>query len=425
MRIAIIASGTRGDVEPYVALGKGLQQAGHVVRLVTHANFEPLIRSHGVEFWPVAGDVQDVAQGMTGQLERGNFVAILREMSKQAEIGAISLAQSALAACRGMDLVLGGLAGLFVGFAIAQKLGLPYMQAYYAPFTPTRAFPSFLVRKQPPLLGGAFNRLSYHLARQMMWQSFRSADNRARKEVLALPPAPFSGPYSDPRLRECPVLYGYSPSVIPPPDDWGQDIHVTGYWFLDEPAEWTPPPGLARFLKAGPLPVYVGFGSMSTRDPQATARLIFDALARAGQRGIVLSGWGGMVAADAPNNIYMLDTAPFAWLFPRMAAVVHHGGAGTTAAGLRAGVPSIVVPFFADQPFWGQRVAALGAGPQPIPRKQLTAERLAAAVTQAVSNPQMRSRAADLGAKIRAEDGIGCATKVIAEWGKRRAKAVR
>lgn len=411
MRIAIFASGSRGDIEPYVALGKGLTRAGHVVRLVTHANFEPLVTAHGLELWPVAGDVQDVAQGMAALLERGNFLAIMAEMGRAAEQGALSLAEAGLAACRGVDLILAGIGGVFVGMALAEKLDLPLVQAYYIPFTPTRAYPSFLVPALP-IKSGALNRLSYHAARQVMWQAFRRADTRARRAMLGMRPAPFFGPLNDGRAARYPVLYGYSPAVIPPPADWTNTV-VTGYWFLDPAEAWTPPPALADFIAAGPPPVYIGFGSMSSRNPAATARLVLAAVARAGQRAVILSGWGGMAAADVPASVYLLDGAPFAWLFPRMAAVVHHGGAGTTAAGLRAGVPSVIVPFFGDQPYWGGRVAALGAGPAPIPRQRLTVERLAAAIEQAVNDREMRQRAADLGAAIRAEDGVACAVATI------------
>ncbi len=188
---------------------------------------------------------------------------------------------------------------------------------------------------------------------------------------------------------------------------------MTGYWFLDPEEAWTPPADLAEFLQAGAPPIFIGFGSMSPRDPAAMMQVILQALARTQQRGIILSGWGGLHAADLPDAVYMLDSIPFSWLFPRVAAVVHHGGAGTTAAGLRAGVPSIIVPFFADQPFWGQRVADLGVGSQPIPRKQFTADRLAQAIEIAVTDQAMQQRAADLGAAIRSEDGIARAVEVI------------
>ena len=399
----------------YLALGKGLKQAGHVMRLVTHQNFEGFVNSYGVEFWPVEGSVQDIAQSidMRAPLEGGNFLAIMSQMAREAQQGALAWAKGGLAACRGMDLVIAGIGGVFIGIALAEKLRLPLLQAYYIPFTPTRAYPSFLFPRLPPWFGGALNRLSYQLARQMMWQGFRSADGLARRDVLGLPSAPFWGPFNADCLQHCPILYGFSPSVIPRPSDWDNNTHVTGYWFLDPADDWTPPAALMEFLQAGPPPVYVGFGSMSSRNPEQTAALILQALAQAKQRAIMLSGWGGLRKADLPDTVLMVDSIPFSWLFPRVAAVVHHGGAGTTAAGLRAGVPSVVVPFFGDQPFWGQRVAGLGVGPQPIPRRKLTVERLAQAIQEALTDQTMRQRAADLGAKIQAEDGIARAVALV------------
>jgi UDP:flavonoid glycosyltransferase YjiC (YdhE family) len=415
MRIAIVAPGSRGDVEPYIALGKGLEEAGHIVRLVTHQNFETLVKSHGIEIWPIESNVQDIAQSkeMSGRLEKGNFLSIMSQMAKEAKRGAIHLAEGGSAACEGMDMVLAGIGGLFVGLSLAEKFELPFLQAYYIPFTPTRAYPSFPFSQLPSWFGGSVNRLSYHLTRQIMWQSYRSADRLARQKVLDLPAAPFWGPYKSDRVHHRPILYGFSPSVIPQPSDWDDSIHVTGYWFLDPPDDWTPPRALIDFLEAGSPPVYVGFGSMSNRKPEETADLVLQALARTQQRGIMLSGWSGLHKADFPDSVFMLDYIPFSWLFPRVAAVVHHGGAGTTAAGLRAGVPSIVIPFFGDQPFWGQRVAELGVGPEPIPRRKLTVERLAQAIQKALTDQEMCQRAADLGSKIQAEDGIARAVAVV------------
>jgi UDP:flavonoid glycosyltransferase YjiC (YdhE family) len=417
VRIAIIASGSRGDVQPYVALGVGLRESGHEIRLVTHDDFETLVRSRGLAFCPVKGSVRAIAQGqeMRKHIEKGQFLALLAQMAKAAERAAVHLAEGGLAACQGMDLILAGIGGGYIGLALAEKLGIPLLQAYYAPFTPTRAFPSVLFPKLPPWFGGLLYRLSHHLFRQVMWQSFRRADRVARQRVLGLSPAPFWGPYRGEPIRDMPVLYGYSPSVLPPPPDWGESVHVTGYWFLNETEEWVPPPALVEFLQAGPPPVYVGFGSMGHRSPEETAGLVLRALARAKQRAILLSGWSGLREIDAPDSVYVIDAVPHAWLFPRVAAVVHHGGAGTTAAGLRAGVPSIIVPFFGDQPFWGQRVAQLGVGPAPIPRRRLTVERLARAIREAVSDRDMRQRAAGLGAQIDGEDGIGAAVAVVRE----------
>jgi UDP:flavonoid glycosyltransferase YjiC (YdhE family) len=418
MRIAIIALGSRGDVEPYLALGKGLKQAGHVVRLVSHQNFEEFVRSNGVEFWPVEGNVQDIAQGkdMRALLEKGNFLTILSQMAKEAKRSALAGARGGLAACRGVDLVISGIGGVFIGIALAEKLGLPLLQAYYIPFTPTRAYPSFALPSLPLGPGGALNRLSYGLARQMIWQGFRSADKLVRRDVLDLPAAPFLGPFGSVCLRDTPVLYAYSPSVIPTPPDWDGNTHVTGYWFLDPDDDWAPPAALMEFLQAGPPPVYIGFGSMSSRRPEQTAGVILESLARTGQRAVMLGGWGGLRADRLPDTVFEVDSVPFSWLFPRVAAVVHHGGAGTTSAGLRAGVPSVVVPFFGDQPFWGRRIAELGVGPAPIPRRKLTADRLARAIHEAVTDQTMRRRAADLGSRIQAENGVASAVAVIQQF---------
>jgi UDP:flavonoid glycosyltransferase YjiC (YdhE family) len=312
-----------------------------------------------------------------------------------------------------VDLIVAGFGGLFVGLALAEKLDIPLVQAHYVPFTPTGHFAGALVAPGVSRLGRAANVLSHHLTRQMMWQQGRQADAAARQQVLGLPPAPFFGPYRLPRLNDTPVLYGFSPAVIAKPADWGEDIHITGYWFLEQEANWSPPPTLEEFLQRGPAPLYIGFGSMSSRKPEETAQLILQALAQTGQRAILLSGWNGLKAEKLPDHVLVIDSAPHDWLFERVAAVIHHGGAGTTAAGLRAGVPSIVIPFFGDQPFWGQRVADLGVGPQPIPRQQLSAARLAKAIGGVVGDQAMRQRAAALGAKIRAEDGVGQAVKVI------------
>jgi len=415
MRIVIIAPGSRGDVEPYIALGKGLKKAGHDIRLISHVNFAELVNSKGLEFWPVDVDVQGIAQSseMRERLGGGNFLKVLSQMAKEAELGALEAVKVGMSACQGMDLILTGLAGLYIGLALAEKLELPLVQAYYIPFTPTRLYPSFLLPQIPIRLGGSMNRLTYHLARQVMWQGFRSADNKVRNKELNLPSAPFWGPYNSKSTRDNPILYGFSPSVIPQPPDWEKYIHITGYWFLEPDENWTPPQPLVDFLQGGPPPVYIGFGSMSNSKPEETTNLVVKALAQTNQRGIILAGWGGLHTEDLPSTVFAVESVPFSWLFPRMAAVVHHGGAGTTAAGLRAGVPSVVVPFFGDQPFWGSRVAELGVGPAPIPLRTLTVDRLSNAIHTTVTDQTMRRGAVVLGAKIQAEDGIAGAVAVI------------
>jgi sterol 3beta-glucosyltransferase len=414
MHIAILASGSRGDVQPYIALGKGLLDAGHAVKILTHDSYEKQVRSYGLDFAELKGNPQEVAESeeMLKLLEKGNFLAINAHTSKIVKEATQHWAKDGLVACKDAELLVAGVGGLFVAYALAEKLNIPLLQAYVFPFTPTKDFPAALVPKSVAQFGGGANRLSHQMFRQIMWQSSRAADTLVRKNILDLPPAPFMGPYSSPRFQQLPVLYGFSPSVLPQPSDW-QNAKVTGYWFLDAANDWTPPKALTNFLQKGSPPVYIGFGSMGSRKPEETANLVLQALEQSKQRAILLSGWSGMRKENMPDSVFLVDSVPHSWLFPKVAAVVHHGGAGTTAAGLRAGVPSIVIPFFGDQPFWGERVATLGVGPKPIPRKQLTAEKLVSVIQTAVTDQEMRQCAAALGKKIQAENGIANAVAVI------------
>ncbi|MDX2161716.1 MAG: glycosyltransferase [bacterium] len=411
MTITIIASGTRGDVQPYIALAQGLVTAGEHVRLITSDDFEPLVREAGVEFASLGESVESVLQSpeWRAATESGNFIKIVQRMNAEMKPRAAAMAERLPDLMRGSDVIVAGMGGMGAGFSIAEKFAIPVIQAYVFPITPTSAFPSPLT---PGLPLAALNRPSFHIMRQMLWVSGRAADTAVRAR-LGMSPSPMFGHYQALAARQSPVLYGYSAHVIPRPADWDARTHVTGYWFLDPPTEWTAPADLLAFLDAGAPPIYIGFGSMASRSPEESARLALTALERSGQRGVIASGWGGMRAADLPPHVFMLASAPHSWLFPRMAAVVHHGGAGTTAAGLRAGVPSQVVPFMGDQPYWGRRVLDLGVGPAPIPRRRLTADGLAASITAMLTDTALRDRAAALGARIRAEDGVAEAVRLI------------
>jgi sterol 3beta-glucosyltransferase len=288
---------------------------------------------------------------------------------------------------------------------VAEKLRVPFIEAVMQPVTPTRAFPSPIAPAWLRL-GGAVNRLSHVAFEQVFWQLYRANTNRVRTQLLGLPPYGVAGPLRHLREDGLLRLHAYSEYVVPRPGDWPANHQVSGYWFLPPPAEWQPPQELQAFLAAGPPPVYVGFGSMMAGDPQKTTALVVEALARSGQRGVLAGGWGALDGTIRHSDqVCFVDSIPHHWLLPQMAAIVHHGGAGTTGAALRSGVPSVVVPFSFDQPFWGRRVAALGVGPQPVPRAKLTAIGLADAIGQTARNAQMRERAAQLGAQIRGEHG--------------------
>jgi sterol 3beta-glucosyltransferase len=415
MRITIFAAGSRGDVQPCIVLGRELQRAGFDILLAAPQNFAGFIQEHGLCFHPLRGDVQQIMASETGRgfMERGsaNFLQSIRAMRTMLGPVAMQMAEDAFEACQGADALIS--LAIFATFAksIAEVRRIPLIHVEPTPVLPTQAFPApgWPVQRN---LGGLHNRISGHAMLQVLWQWYRPFVNSFRHR-FRLPPYTAASFYQI--LTSAPLLGAYSDQVIPHPQDWPKNIRITGYWFLDSPAEWKPEGELRAFLDAGDPPVYVGFGSMSGRQPEILATLVLEALAKSGQRGLLLTGWGGMRALSVPNSVFVVNSAPHGWLFPRMAAVVHHGGAGTTAEGLRAGVPSVILPFAVDQAFWGTRVKALGVGPEPIPFRKLTADKLAHAIQEAVTQSEIKRRAARLGDAIRAQDGVGNAVRVVKE----------
>ena len=413
MRITILAIGSRGDVLPYALLGKALVERGHHVRLAALGNDAPLAAAYGLDFHALPGDGQaimgsqgGVALGESGRSVFRTWRAIMRSF------GAAARGYTrALGALGPTDAIVNQLPGGLFGVDLAEQRGIPMLMAAVIPLARTRAFP-MVAFPTPPISLPAYNVLTYRIAEQLVWQAFRRTVNRWRQEKMGLAPWPMHGYYRQLAARAVPVLKGFSARVVPRPFDWGEHVHITGYWLPVE-EEWEPPETLLRFLDAGPPPVYVGFGSMPLRDPQRVTGIVLEALRLSGQRAVLGAGWGSLGQDDLPESVLQIDYAPYRWLFPRMAAVVHHGGSGTTGMGLCAGVSSFVVPFVFDQLFWGRRIAELGVGPPPVPYRQLSAGRLAAAIDAAVSDPRMRQRAAVLGAQIRAEDGIATAVQVI------------
>jgi sterol 3beta-glucosyltransferase len=416
LKITIFAAGSRGDIQPCVVLGKGLQDAGYQVRLAAPENFAAFVQNHGVGFYPLRWDVQQIMASDTVrqfmETGGGNPLKSIRVMRSLTAPVVMSMAQDAHTACSGADaLICLGVFSSF-GYSITEALRIPMIHVEPAPLLPTRAFaaPSWPLQRD---LGGLHNYLSGLAMLQVVWLWYHPF-LRDFRQYLGL--SPYTAARFLRMLRSTPMLSAYSPSLIPHPPDWPDSVHVSGYLFLDSETAWQLPRELEAFLEAGDPPVYIGFGSMAGRNPQGLARVVSQALAESGQRGLLLTGWGGLRAELLPGNLFVVESAPHSWLFPRMSALVHHGGAGTTAEGLRAGVPAVVVPFAFDQPFWGARLKALGLGPQPVPVKKLTADRLAEAISTAVTDKGMRERAKSIGQAIRAEDGTGNAVNVIRRY---------
>jgi sterol 3beta-glucosyltransferase len=419
MRVFIVTVGSRGDVQPYIALAVALRDAGHEVTLGTNSTFKDFVVGHGLNFAAVGGDVMEAINSDQAKewIESGRnplkFAVGFRDLMVPWLHGVF---EDTWRACQNAQLILGSGTALYSGGACAEKLGVPFVQAYLQPVHPTTEFPSALFPIGINRGGGLGNLLTHIVGGQTFWQLLHPTVNRVRREVLALPPiSGLWGPIPDFDRRQSIALYGFSPAVIPKPKNWLPIHHVTGYWFLDEP-NWQPPRELVDFLDAGAPPVCVGFGSISDKSPQRNTEAVIAALEKTKQRGILLTGWGGLTPSDLPPGILLMREAPHSWLFPRCATVVHHGGAGATAAGFRSGVPAVIIPFFGDQPFWADRAYAIGVSPRPVARHDLSADTLAAAISTALNDAVMRRRAAALGATIETEHGARQAAQIVSDY---------
>ena len=410
----MLAVGSRGDVEPYVALALGLRDAGYDVLLATHARFRALVEERGLAFAELEGDPRALMDDEAGRawLESGaSLLAFWRHFGPLLDSFWDRSVASAQAACVGAEAIVYSALG-FAGWHIAEAMGVRAVAAYLQPVTPTRAFPSSM---GPPRrrLPGRVNVATHVVAAQAFWQVYRRRTNAWRRDTLGLEPLPFLGPFGRMGRERTPVLYGYSPAVVPRPADWPPWVEVTGYWFTPPTPGWTPPAEVEDFLAAGEAPVVVGFGSMRPRDPARLAETVLAALGRTRRRAIVQAGWAELGGIEGSDQVLAVGELPHGWLFPRARALVHHGGAGTTGAGLRAGRAAAIAPFFADQFFWAARVARLGAGPPFVPQENLTPERLGAAIERAAGDPGLAARAAELGRAIAAEDGVARAVEAF------------
>jgi hypothetical protein len=330
----------------------------------------------------------------------------------------MEMLESYVRACSRADIVLYTPLGFF-GHTLSVHLGLPRLGCLVQPlFQRTGQFPSPFSRplgddfgsavKSPAM--GTYNKFTHQLTEQLLWQALRGSIQYACEQVLGYRPYSLSGPFGQMQSDREASLLGWSPSVLPRPRGWPPERILTGYWFLPEDSGYDEVPSdLEAFIEQGPPPISIGFGSMN--DPRgpgsdSVTQVVLDAVRRSGQRAVLLTGWDGLSPHDPPDGVFAIEEVPHEWLFEKVSVAVHHGGAGTMAASLRAGKPTVTVPFFADQPFWGSRVAQLGAGPEPIPIRKLTAQRLSNAILRAVHDKSMRWRAANIGESIRRENGV-------------------
>ncbi|MEV6617695.1 glycosyltransferase [Streptomyces sp. NPDC051051] len=405
--VLIFAAGSRGDVQPFLSLGRSLARRGDAVRLLASTRYRHMVTAAGLEFRPLTADPAEIIASAEGQellAGRNNPVSFIRGISRVLRPRMRDVLDQTLAAAEGADLVLAPSFG-FLGVHLSQYLRIPHAVVHFQPSQPTGRFPHPFA-PAARLLGPLGNRLSYDIVDLGTWFAFRDAINAWRLDSLGLPALSPRAALTE--ARRATVLCAFSPTVVPPPADWGPDVHVTGFWHHEQPL-WKPPHRLRSFLDDGPAPVYVGFGSMKTGSPETTDRIVRTALRRAGLRGVLAGD-----PATSEDDMLVVDDTPHDWLFPRMAAVVHHGGAGTTASALRAGVPSLLCPFFGDQVFWARRVHRLGAGPAPLPAARLTVPELTARLTALTGSSGFSEAARRLGSTLRAENGATRARHILA-----------
>lgn len=410
MRITILTYGSRGDVQPCLALAAALQQAGHAPLLALPASLRALADEQGIPAVSLSGDIAQLSQGFNraGQ----NPFAILRAMKENIEPVALDVSRAARLACQGADLIVHTFLFTLGAHAFARQMGIPDVSVQFFPmFFASGSYPHLSFPELP--LGPLYNRLTHHIGSATYVWAQRAMYPRMRKASPDFP-ARLHWPFRASAERAAtPLLLAYSPALVPPEPDWGAHVQPTGFWFLDSPSSYQPPPELADFLEDGPPPVCAGFGSMIHPNSLQMQRAVMEGVRQAGQRAVILTGWDGWAAADPGPDRLFLQSAPHDWLFPRCAAVIHHCGSGTTAAVLRSGRPSVMLPLAVDQPFWARRIHARGAGPAPLDARTLTAGQVADAVRQAVESDSIRSRAAALGAATRSEAGVQKAVEMI------------
>jgi len=387
-----------------------LQRRGHEVKIAAPHRFTDLVGAHGISFVPLAGDPEEISRRINNA--GTNAARVITYIWDYIFRIARQVSRSAFEACDGADLIIHSFLFTVGGHSWARQHGIPDVSVQTFPvFAPTWEFPSVAMARLPP---GVLSYLSHWLAIQTFWYGGNTGYGPARRANADIPyPKRLYWPFdkSRPLHLRTPMLCAYSPTVLPRPGDWKENIHVTGYLFLDQ-ENYRPPAEITDFLDSAPAPICITFGSMVNREAERVVRAGMDAIDNTKNRAIFLSGWKGYKPDHMPENMAFVEALPHDWLFPRCKMVIHHGGAGTTGAGLRAGVPNIVVPHTADQPFWGIQVHKIGAGPEPILVKKLTVGNLSRAIAEAGA-PAIRERAQAIGQRIRSEDGLAEAIRQI------------
>lgn len=414
MKITILLIGTRGDVQPYVALGKGLQQKGYAVKIAAPLNFKSFIENQALEYAPIRVNLKELMASSQASdfLNKGKNPLKFFKNFKKITDPLVQMAFDDLwAAAQGSDALIYSIM-TFPAHFMAKDLGIPAFGSCLQPLVKTSTFPS-------PILPIAqkwnktINRWSHQTVYQLYWLFTKSAIQKWRARH-GLSPVSSHHPFKEIMNGELPFLCGISDFVLPKPNDWTNNIHNTGYWYLNQNTEWQPPKALEHFLNNGEKPICIGFGSMNDKNIHRMYEEAVEIADKQKVRAILLTGWSSQKAGLETNeNIYVAEAMPHSWLLPKVKAVVHHGGAGTSAAAMKAGIPSIIVPFFFDQHFWSWQMKKMGVATKPLFRKKFNAQRFEKVLLEALHNEELKAKAEKIGQLIRNEDGVAKAIQIL------------
>jgi sterol 3beta-glucosyltransferase len=405
-RIALVTIGTQGDVQPYLALAIALKERGYSVVLGASEEFQDMVEGYGIEFHTLGPSIQSFLtqqrfENAMSQSMLINGPSLLRQGQQIVD----TAARHAWQMCQGADMLILNMNTSF-GIDIAEAMNIPAIMVALQPLNSTSEFPLCIYYDYGADFGPAFNKLSY-TAMTVQQIYYNLPRNKLRRELMGLEARKKGGFFRNTDGTALTTLYPYSSVVSPRPR-----AIVTGYWNLKDRTDWQPSPEFQQFLSEGEAPVYIGFGSMPFGAERNT-KILKEAVARWGGRAVVARGWGGINPKDLPETIFAIEKAPHDKLFKYVSAVVHHGGAGTTSAGLHLGRPTFVVPQTVDQPYWGRRVYELGCGPKPVRLRKLTSDILAGALADLSTNENYRRNAADVAEQLHAENGTEKAIKVV------------
>ncbi len=406
MRITMICIGSTGDVRPYLVLGRELKSRGHQITLCAFEQFETAALKEGFRFMPLNGNVRELMANLVGG---ASGVGFLKQVRDTLADSIFPFLDSMEAACEGAEALIATYFGQ-VFHSLAEVRHIPFIQTHYYPMdknpdAPISSAPGQHAGKAWKLASYQLGYLLISVMEKYYLADWRAARGMSPRKLEATPNYELNG-------HTVPVLYAMSPLVMPRPASWGENIHMTGYWLDNSYQDYQPSPELAAFLEGGEKPVYIGFGSMVSGDMGETLDIVTQAVRQSGVRAVLATGWGGGEIPSDQNH-FVADFVPHDWLFRHVSAVVHHGGAGTTAAGIQAGCPTLVIPFGGDQPFWATRVAELGIGPKPIPRDKLTVSKLTKALNDLTATKKYRVAARELGERLSMENGAVTAANII------------